>query len=284
MTSDNPASDAGREAMRRRIEELEAEVMRLRGRIADDRIGEDLRAVLTQAGAAGVLTAPTAHTDLLDQIVATAAHVLKANAASLFLIDEEAEELEFVVALGEKASEVKKFRLPIGQGIAGFTAATGQAIAVADVQQDARWAQDIGKAVEYLPQTILSVPLIAAERVIGVLELLDKDGNQPFGADDMETAGLFANQAAIAIQQSRATLNLTALIRESLAGVGEKDSDWMRRAAEAAARTEETATYQETLQIAATLGDISRRGDAARRLCEQVVGAIDAYLKAQPRI
>src|SRR5215213_769362 len=255
----------------RRIGELEAELERLRGRIADDRLGEDLRAVLTAAGAAGVITAPTAHTDLLDYIVATAAYVLHAQAASLFLVDEDTEELVFEVALGEKAAEVKKFRLPLGQGIAGFTAATGQAIAVADVQRDPRWAQDIGRAVQYMPQSILSVPLSVEDRVIGVLELLDKEGGKPFGADDIQTAGLFASQAAIAIEQSRVAQSLTRLLRVSLAELGTERSDLVTQAMEAAVQTEESMAYRETLQIAATLAEISRRGDAARRLCEQIV-------------
>ena len=270
------------ESARRRIEELEAEVGRLRGRMADDHLGEELRALLAEVGAAGVITAPTAHADLLDEIVATAAHVLRANAASLFLVDEGTEELVFEVALGEKAAEVKKFRLPLGQGIAGFTAATGQAIAVADVQQDSRWAQEIGRAVEYLPQSILSVPLILGDRVIGVLELLDKEGGRPFGAGDMETAGRFANQAAIAIEQSRATQSLTLLVRSALTGIGDQHRALATRAIAAAARAEESTAYRETLQIAATLGQISRRGDAARRLCEQIVSALDAYLRTLP--
>lgn len=276
--------DSDGDSTRARLAELEAETARLRARLADDRLAEDLRAVLTEAGAAGTLTAPTAHTDLLDSIVATAAHVLRAKAASLFLIDEDAEELVFEVALGEKAAAVKKFRLPLGQGIAGFTAATGQAIAVADVQKDPRWAQDIGRAVEYLPQSILSVPLITGDRVIGVLELLDKDGGRPFGADDMETAGLFANQAAIAIEQSQATQSLGRLLRTELATLGDGRRDLAARAMESVTRIEESAAYRETLQIAATLAEIGRHGDAARRMCEQIVSAIDAYLRSQPRL
>jgi GAF domain-containing protein len=272
------------EALRRRIGDLETEVGSLRGRLQDERAGEDLRTALTEAGAAGVLSAPTTHSDLLDQIVATAAHVLHARAASLFLVDEEAEELVFEVALGEKAAEVKKFRLPLGQGIAGFTAATGQAIAVADVQKDPRWAQDIGRAVQYVPESILSVPLIMEDRVIGVLELLDKEGGTPFGAGDMETAGLFANQAAIAIEQSRAAHSLTRLLRHALSGTGDGGGDLVTQAAESAMRAEESPAYRETIQIAAALAEISRRGDAARRLCEQIVEAIHRYVRSQPRL
>jgi hypothetical protein len=98
----------------------------------------------------------------------------------------------------------------------------------------------------------------------------------------METAGRFANQAAIAIEQSRATRNLGLLIRESLAGLGDTRADLITRAIDTAGRLEESAAYRETLQIAATLAEISRRGDAARRLCEQIVAAINAYLRSVP--
>lgn len=281
MTSDRSGNP---QAAADRIRELEAEVQRLRGRLADERIGEDLRAALTTMGVAGVLTAPAAHTDLLDQIVATAAHVLKANAASLFLVDDETEELVFEVALGEKAAEVKKFRLPIGQGIAGFTAATGQAIAVADAQQDPRWAQEIGRAVQYIPKSILSVPLLVDDRVIGVLQLLDKAGGTPFDAVDMETAGRFAVQSAIAIAQSRVTENLVMLTRASLTGLGAVSGDVVTQAGQAADRLEQQADYRDTLQIAQLLAEISREGEAARRMTLQIAEAVTGYLRARPRL
>lgn len=266
---------------RRRVEELEAEVARLRGQLADEQFGASVRETLTQAAATAALTTPAAHTDLLDEIVATAAYVLRAQAASLFLIDEDTEELIFAVTLGEKAAEVKQFRLPVGQGIAGFTAATGQAIAIADVQKDQRWAQDIGRAVDYIPKTMLAVPLIRDDRVVGVLQLLDKDGGKPFGQEDIETASRFATQAAVAIEQSRVASDLTALVRAALRGVGDNTA-LATAAAEAAGRAGHDAAFLEILQIATTLGAIGRRGDAARRMCAQIVEAIDAYLHTRP--
>jgi GAF domain-containing protein len=255
-------------------------VTRLRGRAADDRAGEDLRAALTAAGAAGAIVAPAAYTDLLDEIVATAAHVLRANAASLYLIDETTEELVFEVSLGEKAAEVRKFRLPLGRGFAGFTAATGQAIAVADVQRDPRWAQEIGRAVQYTPQTILCVPLIVGDRVIGVLQLLDKLGGMPFDQADIETAGRFATQAAIAISQSRATQSLRLLLRSALTGTPDEA---IAEALASAGRLEGIESYRETARFAAMLGEISRRGDAERRLVEGIVSTIHTFLRSTPR-
>jgi len=80
-------------------------------------------------------------------IVETAAQVITSQAASLFLIDDEHQELVFEVALGQKASEVKKFRVPLGHGIAGHVAATGQPTATsgaADPRHRARLARASG--------------------------------------------------------------------------------------------------------------------------------------------
>jgi len=257
-----------------RLAELEAENVRLRARLTDQQAVEDLRRAVTRAAAAGRLAAPQRHTDLLDQIVTTAAHVLHAHAASLFLIDEEAGDLVFAVALGEKAAEVKKFRVPLGTGLAGYVAATGQALAVSDVAQDPRWARAIGQAVDYHPGTLLAVPLLVQERVIGVLELLDRDGGAPFSMDDMQLAGHFAAQAAAAIEQSRVTQSVTGLLRAALA-----DTDAGDEAASAAAEIVDGTELQETLRLASLLGEIGRRGEAEQQLGIRIVEALDSYLR-----
>lgn len=110
------------------------EISSLKRRLADERFAEDLRDALTLAGAAGTIAAPVAHARLLEMIVETAAHVIPSRAASLFLVDEKTEELIFEVALGSKADEVRKFRIPLGHGIAGLVAVSGQRMAVSDAE------------------------------------------------------------------------------------------------------------------------------------------------------
>jgi hypothetical protein len=95
------------------------EISGLRRRLAEERFAEELKDALTLAASAGEISSPISHSRLLEMIVQTAASVIPSRAASLFLIDEEAEELVFEVALGSKAEEVRKFRIPLGHGIAG---------------------------------------------------------------------------------------------------------------------------------------------------------------------
>ncbi|HLX58323.1 MAG TPA: GAF domain-containing protein [Ktedonobacteraceae bacterium] len=265
------------EAARRRIIVLEHEVEQLRARNENDGAAAQLRAQLAQLGAASVLGAPTEHTQLLEQIVRTANHVLRAHAGTLYLVNENTEELVFEVALGERGDMLRGTRFPIGQGIAGWVAASGEAIAIADVQQDPQWATGIGQRLGYAPKTMLAMPLLLRDNVIGVLQLMDKDDGSPFSAGDMATLGLFAQQAAVAIAQSRSLLSLSSLLRALLT---DQENPAMQAAA-FVADTEESAEYRDTLQLAKLLGEIARQSDAARRLSLQVVEAIVTYLHAQ---
>src|SRR3712207_1704221 len=123
---------AARETIRKQGEE----VARLQRRLEGERLGQDLRDGLMLAANVSAITAPMTHSRLLDMVVQVAAHVISAQAASLFLIDEATEELIFEVALGQKADEIKKYRIPLGHGIAGLVAVSGQPIAISNAQQD----------------------------------------------------------------------------------------------------------------------------------------------------
>ncbi|HZO24943.1 MAG TPA: GAF domain-containing protein [Chloroflexota bacterium] len=145
------------------IEEQAREIARLRQRLDDDVLVRDLREAVRLSATAEAIAAPVSHSRLLDMIVATAADIIGANAASLFLIDREQEDLVFEVALGEKAEEVKKFRVPLGHGVAGLVALTGQPMAVSDTAEDDRDAADIAEAIGYVPKNLLAVPLFYSD-------------------------------------------------------------------------------------------------------------------------
>jgi GAF domain-containing protein len=251
------------------IARQQAELERLQRRLADDRFAQDLRDALTLAATASTIGAPVSHSRLLDMLVATAADIIGANAASLFLIDAERQDLVFEVALGEKADEVKKFRVPLGHGVAGLVAMTGQPMAISDTAEDDRDAADIAQAIGYVPKNILCVPLFFQDEVIGVLELLDKEGAATFSADDMEALGLFANQAAVAIEQSRTQRSLAALVSDLIKGVdGLPDYEHQGLTERARAFTEDLQQhtgYLNALTLARLVQEIVQHGDLRRR-------------------
>jgi GAF domain-containing protein len=222
----------------------------------------------------------------LEMIVETAASVIPSRAASLFLVDEEAEELVFEVALGSKAEEVRKFRVPLGHGIAGLVAVSGQPMAISDARSDPRQAADIAQSVGYEPESILCVPLFYEEEVVGVLELLDREGAPSYSSADMATLGLFANQAAVAIEQSRNQQNLAALLGEvlgSLGGVPEHRKEGLAEGARSfAAGVEDAPSHRRALELAALVREISQRGEEEHRACQAILQGFAEYLRSRP--
>jgi GAF domain-containing protein len=287
-TASHPDMEGELAQARATIAQQAGEIERLRRRLADERLAEELREALTLAVTAGTLASPVSHARLLEMIVETAAHVISARAAALFLIDNETQELIFEVALGQKAHEVKKFRVPLGHGIAGLVAVSGQPIAIADARSDPRQAADIAQAVGYQPQSILCVPLFYNDQVIGVLELLDKEGLPSFSAGDMASLGLFANQAAVAIEQSRTHRNLAALVgevMESLAEArGEQRHGLQQRAHTFALSIEEDADYRQALELAQLVREIVWQGEHELQACRTILRGFTEYLRSRPTL
>jgi GAF domain-containing protein len=284
--SDEMGGGEDREALARAQETIARqarEIERLERRIEDERFAEDLRDALALASAAGTIASPVSHTRLLEMIVETAANVIFARAAALFLIDEEAEELIFEVALGSKAEEVKKFRVPLGHGIAGLVALSGQPMAVTG-ENHPRQASDIAESVGYKPKNILCVPLFYHDQIIGVLELLDKEGADSFSPEDMHDLGYFANQAAVAIEQSRINRNLLGLLNETLRSIGDGDGGGgvQERARAFANSLEEDPAFRQALELARLVGEIAHQGENELKGCQAILRGFAEYLRSKP--
>ncbi|GHV78548.1 Fis family transcriptional regulator [Spirochaetia bacterium] len=140
---------------------------------------------------------------LLTRILESAARLCDGDAASLLMADHERRELQFKIALGIKGAEVKKFTVKFGEGIAGWVAAKNKSIMVNDVAKDKRHLNAIAEQIGYPSKTMLAVPMRNKDDCVGVIELLNKKNNTYFTNDDLEWLEIFANQAAIAIQNAQ---------------------------------------------------------------------------------
>jgi GAF domain-containing protein len=171
---------------------------------------------LEAAVAAGVLGADEAHRALLQATVEVARAIFGAKAASVFLLDEEAEELVFEAVSGEGEGELIGMRFPADQGIAGWVLTTRQPLIVDDLSSDKRWSRTAAESTGYVPKSMMSVPLLAEERALGVLQVLDRPAESRVKLREVDLLGLFANQAAIALD----LLQRARRAREALAGEG----------------------------------------------------------------
>jgi GAF domain-containing protein len=158
------------------------------------------------AVAAGVIGADDAYGSLLRSIVEVALAIFSAQRSSIFLLDEEADELVFEAVAGDEEQGLIGTRIPSSTGIAGWTLVTRQPLVIEDLTQDPRHAREIAEKTGYVPKGIMSVPLLVDERALGVLQVLDRPHRPGFSLQEMDLLGLFANQAAIALdllQRSR---------------------------------------------------------------------------------
>jgi signal transduction histidine kinase len=139
---------------------------------------------------------------LLDVITLSAVDILNAQAGSLLLTAEDGSgELEFKVATGETGQELIGKRLSKGFGLVGRVAESGQPIISNDTTQDENWEGEVSEG--FRTQSILAVPLIAQDRVIGVLEVINKVDGSIYVEEDVELLTTFAGQAAIAFENAR---------------------------------------------------------------------------------
>jgi GAF domain-containing protein len=171
---------------------------------------------LEAAVAAGVLGADEAHRSLLQATVEVARAIFGAKAASVFLLDEEAEELVFEAVAGEGEGELIGMRFPAGNGIAGWVLTTRQPLIVDDLNADTRWSRSAAESTGYVPKSMMAVPLLVEERALGVLNVLDRPAESRVRLREIDLLGLFANQAAIALD----LLQRARRAREALDGEG----------------------------------------------------------------
>lgn len=139
-------------------------------------------------------------TPLLETLVERAARLLGAPSGGLYLCEAERRQVRLVVN-HKAAPELVGTVLPYGEGAAGVVAQTGEPLLVADYRA---WE---GRAPAYEGQrcfrAVLAAPMLWRGRVLGVIDIVHTDGSARFTDEDLGLLMLFANQAAIAVENAR---------------------------------------------------------------------------------
>lgn len=244
--------------------------------MAEDDLLEQLTAV---AAAVGEALRPTteqrALTGLCELVVAT----MGAAAASVAVLDEHRGELRWRAAAGPGADVVASQVLPLGTGIAGYVAAAGQSLALDDVRADPRFAVEAAERTGYVPVSMLAVPIVADDDVLGVLSVLDRERR----ADDLAIAGRFADLAATLLPTAATVRGLAGVLLDSLAEAAAASdaaevAELLRaRAAGAAAADAELA------RLAALLIDLRDLGPRAQATAVSVLESFLDYARGRRR-
>lgn len=140
---------------------------------------------------------------LLQNILDNAVGILHCEAGSLFLVDDQTDELVFRVTVGPVASNLIGKRLPAGTGIVGRAVQTRKPVIENEDQNSPSRFKGVDQQTGFVSRSLMAVPLQAKDRVIGVIEVINRRDGLPFVQNDETLLTAFAGQAAVAIENAR---------------------------------------------------------------------------------
>jgi signal transduction histidine kinase len=150
-----------------------------------------------------VLTSTLELRPLLDSIVEIACELTNSEAASILLYDEKSDELKFQAAPGRQAADLKDLKVPLDASVAGWIFNNALPLVIQDAEADTRVYREVDRSLGFNTRSILGVPLVVQQRPTGVIEVVNKRGDDPFSEDDLAVLETLASQAAIAIENAR---------------------------------------------------------------------------------
>ena len=140
---------------------------------------------------------------LLQYMLESAVSILNCEAGSLFLIDEQTGDLVFKVTVGPVAANLVGQRLPPGSGIVGRAVELRGPVIENEAQQSPTRFSATDQQTGFVSRSLLAVPLQIKDRVIGVVEVINRRDGLPFVAEDQNLLTAFAGQAAVAMENAR---------------------------------------------------------------------------------
>jgi len=140
---------------------------------------------------------------ILQTIMERISDILQPDTWSLLMLDENAQELYFEIAIGAGADKLKDVRVKLGEGIAGWVAQHAEPLLVEDAKKDARFSSRFDELTQSQTRSVVCVPVKGRDKVLGVIELVNCQGNESFRKDDIPILKNLADYAAIALENAR---------------------------------------------------------------------------------
>jgi Nif-specific regulatory protein len=136
---------------------------------------------------------------LLDETLGSAIELLDAADGSLMLLDEETDELVFVLVHGDVDETLPGHRINRDQGVAGWAAKNNEIAIINDVRNDWRFFSVVDESVGFKTHSLIAAPLIARGNLIGVIEVVNKRAGEDFTDEDASALAILAALAAFAL-------------------------------------------------------------------------------------
>ncbi|MFD6529726.1 GAF domain-containing protein [Streptomyces sp. NPDC060184] len=138
--------------------------------------------------------------ELLQSVVDVARAIFGAQASSVFLLDEETNELVFQAVSGQGEESLVGRRFPADRGIAGWVTTSGEPMIVDRLSQNSAFDRTFAQSTRYVPDALMAVPLLHDHRTLGVLEVLDPAPQTRSSLGELELLSMFGRQAATALR------------------------------------------------------------------------------------
>ncbi|MDY6932952.1 MAG: SpoIIE family protein phosphatase [Spirochaetota bacterium] len=231
---------------------------------------------------------------LLTIIMETIKDIMLTEASTLLLYDEETNDLVFKVALGEAGKELtEKYRVRLGQGIAGWVAENRKALYINDVYSDKRFDPNFDRITGFKSKSILCSPLLFKGKLIGVIQAINPLGRAVFNDDDTALFNAFADQAVLAVQNAilfqnaleegriKYELKAASSIQKSLLPVINQKINNIKIAARFVSAREVGGEFYDIFQfnndsIGIAIGDIHTRGIPGALYASIISGVVKA--------
>jgi HD-GYP domain-containing protein (c-di-GMP phosphodiesterase class II) len=143
--------------------------------------------------------------EVLQRAMKAAEGFVGAESSSIWQLDEKNKELYFRVLRMKRGirKEIESIRLPLGKGIVGWVAQHGRYAIVNDVHRDPRWSPAVDEKSKFATRSILSVPLTLRNRIVGVIQLVNKIGRKHFDKSDLRDLQALSGLIAVAVENAR---------------------------------------------------------------------------------
>jgi len=171
---------------------------------ANLRLQEQLKAWSTLNMIGQAITSTLEETDVRRRLMWGINRLLRVEAGSLFIVDEESSDLVLEISLGGILEKEGGLRLKIGQGIAGWVAENNQVALVPDVRSDKRFFPNVDLRTGFVTRSVLAVPLTIKDKVLGVIQVINPVGaKKRFDENDRKLLEALAASVAVAVENAR---------------------------------------------------------------------------------
>ncbi len=162
----------------------------------NSRLWKVIRSLNELQGNPQAISSPSELLEMVMNILVIALDAVESENGSILLLDEESDELVFVAVVGDRSDELTDFRIPAGSGVAGWVNLHKKATLVSDVRKDDRWISAVDQSIGFHTQSLMAVPLILEDRVLGVMEVVNSRTENHFNDKDLDLLQLVARLAS----------------------------------------------------------------------------------------